>query len=211
MDSQVQSYQDVNVADSVFDDLPSYTGLMPPPPNYEVFETEKEANTILRSQDFQSITQILRFRLYGHKDSLRQVLQHRWDCHLVEILIGLRPLKFKDDHQAVAKLSKAQKIEVILGLVEPTQSPSPVHWSWKPWKAADETDAGRIAADIDEESCSQFRKVPFMDWLRHAVGYQEDSVDQLVFQHENLSHSLFCYLCRHSEEKPKYFEVKKVN
>ena len=222
MDSQVQSYQGANgsrppldflqcIADNVSDDLPSYTKLAPPPPNYEAFERETEAKTILRGQDFQSITQILRFRLYGHKDSLRQVLQHRWDCQLGEILIGLHPTRFRDDHQAVAKLSKAQKIEVILGLVEPTQSPSPGYWSWKPYKAANETDAGKIAADIDEESCSLFRKVPFRDWLRHAVGYQEQSVDQLVFQHENLSRRLSWYLCRHPEENHKYFEVKKVN
>ncbi len=135
MDSQVQSYQSVNesrpsldflqcIANNVSDDLPSYTKLASPPPNYEAFERETEAKTILRGQDFQSITQILRFRLYGHKDSLRQVLQHRWDCQLGEILIDLHSIRFRDDHQAVAKLSKAQKIEVILGLVESTQSPS---------------------------------------------------------------------------------------
>jgi len=47
--------------------------------------------------------------------------------------------------------------------------------------------------------------------LRHAVEYQEQSVDQLVFQHENLSRRLSWYLCRHPEENHKYFEVKKVN
>ena len=222
MNSQVQSYQNVNesrsslnflqcIANNVSDNLSSYTKLTSSPPNYEAFERETEAKTILRDQDFQSITQILRFRLYEHKDSLRQVLQHRWNCQLSEILIDLHPTRFKDDHQAVAKLSKAQKIEVILRLVESTQSFSPRYWSWKSYKAANETNAGKIVADIDEESCSLFRKISFRNWLRHAVEYQKQSVDQLVFQHENLSRRLSWYLCRHFEENHKYFEVKKVN
>jgi len=138
-------------------------------------------------------------------------LQHRWDCRLDEILIGLYPTWFKDNHQAVAKSSKAQKIEVILELVEPTQLLSPVCWNWKPYKAANETDPGKIATAIDEESCSLFRRVPFRDWLRHAIGYQEASINQLLFQHDCLSRCLSWYLCRHPEENHKYFEVKKVD
>lgn len=156
------------IADNIFDDLLSYTGLAPPLQNYEAFEWETQAKTILRGQDFQSITQILRFRLYGHKDSLRQVLQRRWDCQLVKILFNLYPTGPEAYHQAFAKLSKAHKIEKILKLIQPTQTPSPVYWNWKPYKAANETDAGKIAADIDEESCSLFRRVPFSDWLNNS-------------------------------------------
>lgn len=219
MDSQVQgangSRPPLNfmqcIADNVCDDLPSYTGLAPPPPDFEAFEWETQAKTILHGQDFPSITQVLRFRLYGHKDSLRQVLHHRWDCRLDEILVGLHLTRLKDDPQAIVKSSRAQKIELILELVEPTQPPSSMDWNWKPYKAASETDPREIAAAIDEESCSLFRMVPFRDWLRLAIGYQEESVDQLLFQHQYLSRRLSWYLCRHPEEIHKYFEVKKVD
>lgn len=106
---------------------------------------------LLLSQDLQSITQILRFRLYEHKNSLQQVLDKRWDYKLGEILIELLPARLINNPQAVTKLSKDQKIEAILRLVEPTPPPSPVCWSWKPCNAINETDAVKIAAEIDEE------------------------------------------------------------
>lgn len=188
MKSQVQLYQSVNesrsslsflqyITNNVSDDLSSYTKLTSFSSNYETFERETETKTILRDQNFQSITQILRFRLYEHKDSLQQVLQHRWNCQLNEILIDLHSIRFKDDHQAIVKLSKAQKIEVILRLVESTQPFSSRYWSWKSYKAANETNAQKIVADIDEESCSLFRKISFKNWLRHAVEYQKQSVN----------------------------------
>ena len=51
------------IADNVCEDLPSYTGLGPAPPDFEAFEWETQAKTILRGQDFPSITQVLRSRL----------------------------------------------------------------------------------------------------------------------------------------------------
>ena len=193
MDSQVQSVNEPQLA------------LTPTPPTYEAVERETEVKKILLSQDFQSIIQILRFRLYEHKDSL-QVLQHRWSNSLDKILINLDPTRLKDND-----LSRTQYIDAILRLVEPTP-PSPVCCSWsRSWKPTNETDARKIAAEINEESCSLFRKVSFTDWLRHAIGYQEESVAQLLFQHDCLSTRLSSHLRRHLEEIRKYLEVKKVN
>lgn len=221
MDTQVSSNHSANepqlsldfllcIAGNISDNLPLYSELTPPPPRYETFGTEEQAKTILLSQDFLSITQILRFRLFGHKDLLQQVLQHRWDSQLGKILISLNPSWLKDDLQADIDLNKAQKIKAILEIVEPTQS-LPACWNWKPYKAATETNIRKIAADIDEESCSLFRRISFTDWLRYAIGYKEESVNQLVFQHEVLCHRLSWYLNRHPEEIDKYLEVKKVN
>lgn len=171
-------------------------------------DTEYQANTVLHNQDFLSIIHVLKFRLYGNKDLLEAALQCRWSCQLNKILNSLHTWsKF----QPIANLSKAQKIEAISKLAEPTQSLSPASWSWKPYTAAIETNARQIADVIDGESCSLFRRIPFKDWLRHAIGYKEESIDNLLFQQNALNLRLSSYLSQHPEETEKYLKVTKVN
>lgn len=178
--------------------------------NRPSFCWEMDARTILQGWDFYSIQQILRFRLYGHADSLRHALKYRWAYSLDQILL-LRPNRVDRGHRTTAELKKDRKVEEILESVESTRLLLPMGWSWVPYKATGETDTEKIAADIDEESCSLFRKVPFENWLRYSVGYEEESVDELFFLHECLSRRLHSYLRRHHEETKKYVEVMKVN
>ena len=144
---------------NILGDLPSYTELGSQPPHYKVFGPsvpalpfdgaqrrevsplldlnqrspwwETEARTILLGQDFQSIELILQFRLYGHKDALRDVLRRRWECKLDRILSIIPHTESKDD--PVTELKKDQKVEEILERVEP-RHPVSLPWSWKPYK-----------------------------------------------------------------------------
>ena len=197
-------------AGNTSDNLPLYSELTPPPPKYETSDIEEQAKTILSSKDFLSIAQILRFRLFRHKDSLQRILENRWDYTLGKILISLNPSWSKYDLQSVNDLKKAQKINAILEIVEPTPS-LPACWKWKPSNAATETDIKKIAADIDAESCSSFRRISFIDWLRYAIGYREESVDQLIFQHELLYQQLSEYLRQNPREVIKHLEITTMN
>lgn len=172
---------------------------------------EAETKTILQGQDFLSIQQVLRFRLYGEKDSLRHLLQHRSESWLDQILLGLRPTRVGASHHAGVKLNKDQKVVKILATVEPNRPSSPMGESWAPYKAAGQTEVKKIAADVAEDSGRQFNAVTFEDWVRSSIGYTEESVEGLLSQHAALSRRLHSYLRRHPSERDKYAKVKKVN
>jgi len=171
---------------------------------------ETEAETILQGQDLMSIAQIVRFGLC-RQDSLRGALQHRTEPWLDQILLRLRRTQVGVNHQAEAELNRCLKIEKILDAVEPIRPSSPSSWNWKPFKAQEQTDPGEIATDINEDSRSLFRKVPFEDWLKYSIGYQEDSVRELFSEHRILCVRLRSYLVRHPEETNKYVAVWKVS
>lgn len=184
---------------------PTYNGTHHPtaPPTLSPW-WETEAREILCSQQFQLIQRLLRFRLYGQKDSLRHTLQHCWTCKLDKILVLL-----KDNEQPLPELEKNQKVDKIMELVDTIRDFSHVGWRWAPYNAAD-MDAEQIAANIDEESYSLFRRIRFEDWVRHLAGYEVESVDDLFFQHRILTHKIRCYLLRHRNEREKYIQVTEV-
>ncbi|KAI9733523.1 MAG: hypothetical protein M1835_003429 [Candelina submexicana] len=103
-------------------------------------------------------------------------------------------------------LEKDQKMDKILELVDPTRDFSQVGWRWAPYNAIN-TDVEQIAANIEEESYSLFRRIRFEDWVRYLTGYEEESVEDLFFQHRVLTHKIRCYLLRHRDERGKYTQV----
>ena len=195
------------IARNTIDGWPSCreSGLHPP---YAWWETQAE--TILQGQDYLSIAQIVRFGLC-RQDSLRYILQQRTEPWLEQVLLYLSRTKVGVNYQADVELNRYLKVEKILKAVEPTRPSSPFSWSWKPFKAQDQTDPGEIATNIDEDSRSLFRKVPFEDWLKYSIGYQEDSICGLFSEHRILCVRLRSYLLRHPEETNKYVAVRKVS
>jgi len=187
---------------------PHYTAAWSPP-TYEATEIrhahETEAQEVLCSQQFQLIQCLLRFGLYGEKASLCHTLQHYETYELDNILVLL-----KDDEQHLAELEKDQKVNEILELVGPIRTFSHVSWRWAPFTAAD-MDAEQIAASIDEESYSLFRKVRFEDWVRHFAGYEEESVNRLFLLHGVLTRKICCHLLIHGDEREKYIQVEEVS
>ncbi|KAL9124562.1 MAG: hypothetical protein Q9217_006116 [Psora testacea] len=180
------------------------SGFRPPNTSWEA-----EAKTMLQDQDFMSIQQILRFRLYGEKDSLRHLLLCRSEYWLDQILLGLRPTRVGASHHTGVNLNRDQKVTEILATVEPNRPSSPMGESWAPYRAADETDVKKIAADVAEDSGRQFNAVTFEDWFRSSIGYTEESVEGLLSQHTALSRRLHSYLRRHPSERDKYEKVEK--
>lgn len=202
MDSQFQSHQGENEPQSPSILQRTTNDLLP----HEVSKTEAEAITILYSQNFPRIMQILRFRLYGHTESLQWVLQYFQDHQLDRFFMMLGAT-----HQAITNLDKAEKVEAILELVESTRPPLLLPQSWRFLESQDVRSPLSIATDIDDMSCSLLKDVPFEDWLRHALGYEEHSVNRFFIYHEDLRNSLSSYLCYYPEEYHKYLKVKKVD
>lgn len=91
----------------------------------------------------------------------------------------------------------------ILELVSPIRTFSHVSWRWAPFTVVD-MDAEQIAASINEESYSLFRKVRFKDWVRHFAGYKEESVNRLFLLYRVLTRKICCHLLIYSDEREKY-------
>lgn len=191
----------VSSPDTVLGSPPTYEASLGPEIRHQ---HEIEATEILCSQQFQLIQRLLRFRLFGQKDSLRHTLQHR-TCNLDKILVLL-----KDNGQSLAELEKNQKVDTILELVEPTRNSSDIGWRWSPYNAAG-MDAQQIATKINEESYSLFRRIRFEDWVRYLMGYEEAFVEEMFSQHTVLTCRLHSYLLRHGNESENYTQVAEVS
>lgn len=172
---------------------------------------DMEADSIFLSTDNSSIQQILQLGWYDNVDSLRHNLRCQVEL-LDPLLDSLRPIMVEGGQQATTQLTDHRKVEEILTLVIPPP-PSALWretWDWNPKKSVDEIDVLRIAAYIDEESCSYFKEVPFIHWLKCSIGYQIETLRRLLSKHFRLSCSIYAYLLMHPNELDKYIAVEKV-
>ena len=83
-------------------------------------------------------------------------------------------------------------------------------WTYTPPTSMNETDAEHIAASLDGQSSSQFLKIPFEDWVRHALGYEVSSVKGFISQHYALRDRLREHV-RLFQEAGKYVRVMRVS
>lgn len=98
-------------------------------------------------------------------------------------------------------------------ILEQKKAPLPhlsAQWNWAPCAVRGDADVVKIATDISIESYSLFSQIPFEDWLKHALGYEVDSVDDLFFQHRYMSVRLCSFLRRNPKELDGFLKVKEV-
>ena len=93
------------------------------------------------------------------------------------------------------------------------RSASIISWNdeWKPPNTIAPLDAPSIADCIDKEICAAFCSIPFRDWVRAALGYTSDSVENLIAGVPNLRVELRYRFTKLHEPTDKYKLVKKVS
>ena len=160
---------------------------------------------ILRSRKVNLVPGLLRFRLYGNKESLQDGLR---DYSLIELDKILCSLATREP-QPVA-INKEQKVDQILDLVEPILLSCDFGSVWRPSEMAN-MDAPYIASCIHDESCAFFREVRFEDWVRHALGYAEQSVIQLFRKHKRISFRIRRYISANPMERETFSQVEEVS
>ncbi|MCJ1385856.1 hypothetical protein MMC17_008980, partial [Xylographa soralifera] len=183
--------------------LPHYThdGRLPSPLPWNSGWDVEAAQILRTSLSIQDIKLIFRFRLYQDETLPRFALQTRWEAMLNNFLDWL--------HIERDELDKYQKVEAILRQLAPPP-PRKVCWNWTPSDAMYETDTERIAAEIDEQSHSQFKEFPFEDWVRRSLGFYVPSVAEFCNQHSELRGQLNAHLNNHPEAYLKYVCVAKA-
>ena len=165
--------------------LPHYAhdGRLPSPLPWNS-DLDVEAARILRtSLSIQDIKLVLRFRPYQDETLPRFALQTRWEARLNDFLDWL--------HIERNELDKYQKVEAIIKQLAPPPPPK-VCWNWTPSDAMYETDIERIATEIEEQSHSQFKEIPFEDWVRRSLGFYVPSVAEFYNQHSELQGQQRC-------------------
>ena len=163
--------------------------------------------TLVREHSIKSLMPVLRFRFLD-ADAFGNLLL-RCSSDQLNMIHGHLYRPTSEDAGTFRKLDDAQKIKMLKESMQPDCSA--IRLRWVP---AEYTEKGPedIATAINEESNLLFGKVPFEGWLRHALGYQDASVQELFGQHNILRSRLYQHLsCDHPEERGKYAEVQQVN
>lgn len=191
---------DVSVTDSSTDTLCMSRCSSIETLDLRLFRWQEEADSVLTSQKFELIRQILRFRLYQSRDHLEAKLVFRFDHSLNRILHDL------ELHEETL-LDRPDKIQMILNETQPRQVALTAEWAW-----TNDLDAGGIAKKIDNESCSLFRDLCFEDLIEssgesnnHLLTYRLD------LQHLMLYHKIDRHLKEYPIEKGKFSQVKEVS
>ena len=164
----------------------------------------REVKRILQSCDIRNIELLCRFGLYKDETFLANTLQGRQESRLD---IMLKCLSIDTDNWD--RDTKVRAILERLALKRPPIITS--QWTWTSFDQMDGMDAERIADDLDDRWCDQFKAIPFEDWPRWAQGHSAASVarflDRISANHEHLAKHLR-YV---PEAYEKYTLVEKAN
>ncbi|KAH8703708.1 hypothetical protein BGW36DRAFT_287136 [Talaromyces proteolyticus] len=167
---------------------------------------EDEARTVLWSFDIRQIMLVIRFGLFNDGNQPRAALQRRDAAFIEKFIEGLlQPYELP----YLPGLSHAQRVEEILRRCQAVE-PVNVPWSRFPTRARRVTDPAAVAQEIEAESHSQFKSVPFETWVRYSMGYATPEVDWFLQQHTVFYVILSTYLQTYPDELPKYQEVEKI-
>lgn len=170
---------------------------------------EDGAKNILRENDLQNIKLICRFRIYSDENLSREILHMRWLSLLNTFFLNLH----KDDRQAVNDLNKDQKVEKILKKLVSSLSFSDSSNIQKLHKLLQEENVSQSVLDLNEASCSAFKRIFFSDWARSARDSHEliDLVNDFLDWHDSLQNIVKSCLRDNSDEMKKYVQMKIVD
>ena len=172
---------------------------------------EPEAEIILRGTDLQAMQRLYRYRTYHGEHIPGSVLRTRWPSILSSLLLHLSSGTFS--RRDVDILNLEQKVEEILKRLAPSRSVW-VHWdSSVSYPALLESEASRVASELEEESLSCLRRIPFSDYIRVALYPEEyvDSVEAFKDWHDGLFNQVSDRLESFPEEEGKYAQIEKVS
>ena len=150
---------------------------------------------------------LLQFHFYGHKNSLYDALQDCETSRLNKILARLT------DEGTDPEGQRMEMVEKIVKLVEPTCSS--LHliklvWTWGPCQT-EALDVEQIADVINQGSMSLLAESRFEECWRHALGYTEPSVENLVSQHRCIAWRIRSYLHENPMMRETYHQVEQVS
>lgn len=151
---------------------------------------EREARIIFRSGQIDLILHLLRFGTYGQKHFLYDALQLCETSRLNKILARLT------DEGTDPECQRAQIVEKIMKLVAPTCPSLNLIWTWES-RQTEDLNVEQIADVINQGSISVLAHSRFEECLRHALGYAERSVENIVGQHRCIAFKIRCYLREH--------------
>jgi len=162
-----------------------------------------EAKMILRSCDVRNIELLCRFGLYRDENIPASILQGRQESRLD---VMLKCLGIHADNW-----DRVTKVKAILERLAPRRPLTTSQWTWTPFHQMDGMDADRIADDLDERWCDQFKEIPFEDWVRWAQGYSTASVAEYLGWISASRDQLAKHLQQVPEAFEKYTQVERVN
>ncbi len=163
----------------------------------------QEVKRILQCCDVRNIELLCRFGLCRDETFPASILQGRQESRLD---VMLKSLSIHADNW-----DRDTKVRAILERLASKRPLTTSQRTWTSFHQMDGIDAGRIADDLDERWCDQFKEIPFEDWVRWAQGHSAASVagflDRISASHEQLAKHLR-YV---PEVYEKYNRVEKVN
>lgn len=170
---------------------------------------EDGAKNILRENDLQNIKLVCRFRIYSDENLSREILHTRWLSLLNTFFLNLH----EGDRQAVNDLNKDQKVERILKKLVSSLSFSDSSNIQKLHKLLQEENVSQSVLDLNEASCSAFKRIFFSDWARSARDSHEliDLVNDFLDWHDSLQNIVKSRLRDNSDEMKKYVQIKIVD
>lgn len=195
---------------------PPYPRGLSPPPSYASSADESPlgwwedgAENILRGYDLQAIQLVCRFRTYRDESLPGEILRTRWPPLLNAFFVSLRA----GDRKTVVELDVNQKVEGILKQLSPSfPSPDPleIHLLHDLLR---EADALLAALEINNTSCSAFKRITFSDWARAARDPDEyvEPVEDFFDWHGSLQDILEDRLQNFPDERAKYIQMEKVD
>ena len=83
-------------------------------------------------------------------------------------------------------------------------------WTLEPSSTGD-SDVGSIALRIEEGSCSLLRTLQAINCWRHALGYSEPVIDNIINQHIALAYRIRGYLQYKPDFRQKYIQLETVS
>jgi hypothetical protein len=163
---------------------------------------EDEGRFILYGWDFPLIHSVIRFGLFN---DIKTEILNRDETFINDLAKSLQ----LDEAISLSNYSRDRKIDEILRCSRFSRPPK-YAWRWFPEQVRQETRPLTIAEMIDNESCLQFKAVPFEAWVRYALEYKDIAVDWFLLQHEAFYLLLSGFLKTYPDEFCKYEEVEKV-
>ncbi|KAL2049578.1 hypothetical protein ABVK25_010157 [Lepraria finkii] len=164
---------------------------------------EREVRRFLCSGQIELIPRLLQFHFFGHKNSLYDALPDCETSRLNEILAWLTVEGTNPEGQRI------EIIEKIVKRVERTCSSLHLFklvWTWRPCQT--DLDVEKIADVINQGSMSLLADTWFEECWRHALGYTEPSVENLVSQHRCIAWRIRSYLDENPIMRGTYHQVE---